>query len=69
MPKKKKVAKGDYKNYTTPGRIEGDGQSIVMPDGARFKRTVLPSPLLKNKTSVDVPPDLSEDDLHLSSNS
>ena len=67
MPRKKKVVKGDYQNYKTPGRVDGDGETIAMEGGARFKRTVLPSPLLKNKASVDIPPDLTGDDSYISS--
>ena len=43
-PKPKPKANEYTENYSTDGqRVTGDGAEVIMSNGVRFKRTVLPS--------------------------
>ena len=44
MAKKKDKIKYE-KTFDGNQRITGDGKAVIMSDGTRFKRTVLPSPM------------------------
>ena len=40
----KKVIKDEYKQtFDSNQKVSGDGSTVIMSNGARFKRTVLPS--------------------------
>ena len=44
MAKKKAEIKYE-KTFDSNQRVTGDGKSVIMSDGTRFRRTVLPSPM------------------------
>jgi len=53
MPKKETETK-HKKTFNSTQRVSADGLFIMMDDGTRFKRTVLPSVAAPKKVEVDL---------------
>jgi len=48
-----------YDAYSTKGqRVTGDGTHVIMENGKRFKRTVLPAPVAIKEQPLEIEEDL-----------
>ena len=52
MPKKKEETQYT-KTFDGNQRVTGDGKTVIMSDGTRFKRSVLPSPMQKRVLNAE----------------
>lgn len=52
MPKKNEETQYK-KTFDGNQRVTGDGKAVIMSDGSRFKRTVLPSPMQKRAVKAE----------------
>ena len=63
-PKKKPIVSKIYKeHYTTKGQsVTGDGKSVIMNNGVRFKRVILPSVAERSKDEIQLEEAIEEID-------